>query len=203
MDLTNIDPAAWSAAIVALLTTIFTFFKWLLPFLRTWVKDARRSKNQRLTESGMKKYQDLYLSLQELEHHGVQRTIIFAGHNGGGIPKPGTPFYVSALHWLIDAQDRDSPNKLQNLPVDAAYISMLGDIMDNGTARIHTEDMPPSQLRDIYVAGGVSDSLIVFLGNADNRLYYMSASLFNGSLTEPQVTEIKLQANIVRNLIHG
>ena len=117
------DPASWAAAVGAVLSAIFAFFKWLLPFL-TGLGEVATS--MRSTLEGFSKYQKLYLALQAIEDSGVQRSIVFAGHNSGGVPKPGSPFYVSALHWSTRvSRTEEAPPKYQNLPVDAGYISML------------------------------------------------------------------------------
>jgi hypothetical protein len=191
------DPAAWAAAVTAVLSGIFAFAKWLLPFLREWDKSRTDTKTIR----GFAKYQKLYLALQAIQDAGVQRAIIFAGHNGGGIPKPGSPFYVSALHWTTEDPDRGGPSKYQQLPVDAGYISMLVNAMSSGEIRYKTKEMTPCQLRDIYLAEGVEDSLVVYLGTHERQLFYMSAATFYGGLTDTQLTEIRLQANVIRNIL--
>lgn len=193
----DVDPAAWAAAVSTVMASIFAFFKWLLPFLREW--DQRRRDRQTLT--GFSRYQQLYSALNAIEDAGVPRSIVFAGHNSGGIPKPGSPFYVSALHWNIAGGDSSTPTKYTHLPVDTGYVSMLVEAMNNGSTRFTTADMPPCQLKDIYSAEGVSDSLVVYLGTRDKKLYYMSAAVLEGELTDDQATEIRLQANVIRNIL--
>ena len=191
------ESAPWAAVVGAVLTAILTFSKWLLPFLRDWTRARRDAK----TIDGFARYQELYLALQAIEDAGIQRTIIFAGHNSGGIPKPGSPFYVSALHWMSEAPDRGGPAKYARLPVDAGYVAMLVDVMNCGEARFAPEDMGDCQLKSLYTAEGVEDSLLLFLGTRDKRLFYMSASTFYGKMNERQLTEIRLQANIIHNIL--
>ena len=73
--------------------------------------------------------------------------------------------------------------------------------MSEGSIRFTTEDMPDSQLKDIYLAEGVEDSFIVFLGTHDKQLFYMSSATFHGKLNDRQLTEIRLQANVIRNIL--
>ncbi len=197
-----IDIAAWGAAITAVLTTIFGFFKWLLPFLRARRKLTVENKVQMDVEEGLRRHRLLYASLRSLEDHGIQRSVIFAGHNDGGIPRPGTPFYVSALHWMIDRRDRDTPDKYQHLPVDTKCIELLLRTKEQGNARFTTADMEPCQMRDVYEAEGITDSFVASLGVIDKKLFFLSAAVFSGKLTPDQITEIKIQANRISDLIH-
>ena len=191
------DSSSWATAVGAVLSAIFAFFKWLLPFLKEWERTRRDIR----TVQGFALYQKLYLALEGIRDAGVQRVIVFSGHNGGGIPRPGSPFFVSALHWSIEARDRTTPNKYQNLPIDTGYISMLVDVMDRGELRFHPDDMPCCQLKDIYLSEGVEDSFVIYLGTKDKQLYYLSAATFHGAMTASQLTEIRLQANVIRNIL--
>lgn len=195
------DVEAWGVAVTAVLTTVFGFFKWLLPFLREQHAARKGARVTADVEGALRKHRQLYAAMQALEDAGIQRSVIFAGHNGGGIPRPGTPFYVSALHWMVDQRDRQAPHKYQHLPVDAPYINLLLEVRDSGPYRFTTEDHAPGQLRDIYLAEGVTDALIVPLGLVDRRLLFMSAAVFEGELTDSQITEIKVQANLISDLI--
>lgn len=192
--------ATWtSSAVLALVASITGFAKWLLPFLRKWERERLRAQ----TEQGIRDTQRMYSHLMALEAAGVPRTIIFAGHNSGGIPKPGSPFYTSAMHWNIDHTIGDpwTPEKYQDLPVDASYSKMLVDLIDNGEVRFTTADMPSSQLKAIYEAEGVTDCFITFLGIDNKQIHYMSSALYGGELTEDQITEIRLRSNAIRQLI--
>ena len=78
---------------------------------------------------------------------------------------------------------------------------MLVDVMDRGEIRFQPEDMPNCQLKDIYLSEGVEDSFVVYLGTKDKQLYYLSAATFHGVMTSCQLTEIRLQANAIRNIL--
>lgn len=192
------EPVSWTAgAVLALLTAIFGFVKWLLPFLRQMQLDKWR----RRTEQGARDIQSMYDEMDAILNNGAQRVIIFSGHNSGGLPRPGAPFYVSAQHWSFDGPARWSPERYQELPVDGEYANMLVSIMDKGHVRYTTEEMEPCQLRDIYKAEGVTDSLVLYLGSRDKQLRYMSVALYHGTFTDNQITEIRIRANTIRRLV--
>lgn len=191
------DAPTWAASAAAALSATFAFFKWALPFFRDWQK----SRADREVSKKYGWYQDLYSVLQEILGLGTDRVIVFKGHNGGGLPRPGTPFYVTAVHWLMGASGVSRPQLFRNLPPDLEYVKMLVDVKNEGSALYATEDMAPCQLRRIYEAEGVNSSLVVFLGLKDREMYYMSVALQDGKISDTVRTEIELRANLVRNLI--
>ena len=200
-DLTPELVASLGAAATAVMGSAFGFTKWLLTWIKQVVADRRSAREHVLTVEGLRAFQELYEAIQVIRDHGVERVLVFVGHNSGGIPRPGSPFFVSALHWSVDGAHQEYPARYQNLPVDAQMVQTLVAMRDNGEVRATTEKLKPCQLKNYYEAEGVTDSLLLPLGISEKKLYFLSAGSYYGNLSNKQVTEIQLQANRIRNIL--
>lgn len=147
---------------------------------------------------GLKKIQDFNLKLQNFQEHGAERVILFRGHNGGGYPAPGMPYYVSASRcWTSLGSEQQILNNYRNLLVDAEYITMLLDAWSDRKKAVVliTEQMPDCELKSYYLAEGVSTSMVIILGMRERSLFYMSAAKYGGLFEEAEKTLIRLSAN--------
>lgn len=188
---------AIATAIGTIATGAFAFVKWYLPW--------RREKKQNVkTISGMQSIHNLYGAMQEMVDPAIDRIILFAGHNGGGIPSASKPFYVTALHWIADAASGKVIEDYAGIRVDAEYVSMLLSIREKGHVFYVTDEMPDCKLRQYYHLEGVSQSIIVFLTVKNKRFYYLSAASHQtAGLTLKQVSRVLLKAEKIRNLLEG
>lgn len=159
--------------------------KWWLLY-----KAKQRKKN---VAAGIAALHDVYSLMEDIRDHGVDRVILWTGHNGGGIPKPSSPFWVSALHWsVIEGREEEMVN-YQRVHVDAAYIKMLQDMNQNSSVRYKVEEMADCLLKRIYTAEGVRESHIYFISVQDQAMFYLSvASYADGVFNENKITNIDL-----------
>lgn len=196
--------AALITAVAGLIAALVAGANWITKQVRKgWVAYRIRRNDEEL-RAGMLRHQEVSQTLQVLrDDYGIERLIIFEGHNCGGIPTPGRPFYVTAVHWLTEGRNRTAPERFRDLPIDAYYMNMLVRVMQDGDLRFTTESEPPCQLREIYRADGIKDSLILYLGNYGRSIFYMSAASFTGELSDRQLTEARLQANRIGKLIEA
>lgn len=150
--------------------------------------------------AGMEATRNVYRILREVvDECGCERVILFAGHNSGGIPRPHSPFYVTALHWALIHESYSAAVKdYQNLPVDAWYIGMLLEAERNGVVELDPETMPPCQLRDYYRMEGVTHALVLFVAITENKFLYVSAAKYGERISEADKTRISLKVAKMR-----
>lgn len=82
----------------ALAAACASFGKWIAPWAarRMMVNDVHR---------GIRLLNTLHETMESaIEVGAAHRIIIFSAHNSGGLPRPGAPFYASAIHWAVDRQ---------------------------------------------------------------------------------------------------
>lgn len=156
---------------------------------------------------GLERISNMSARLQALEEHGAERVILFRGHNGGGYPTPGMPFYVSASQWhTTKGRDSDAIANYRNLMVDSDYVKMLLAAWTSSGQYVNliTETMPPCQLKRWYEAEGVSASAVFVMGIQNKAMFYLSAARYEGVFTEKDLTSIHLAVNgIWQDMIGG
>lgn len=190
------------AGISAIVATVAAGVKWVAPWAakRLMVQDVHR---------GIRLLNTLHETMESaIEAGAAHRIIIFSAHNSGGIPKPGSPFYASAIHWAIDRQwarnsgfTDEKLSDYHHLELDHTYVSMLAGMLTSGEHRFVTESEGPSLLRSIYQGTGVSDSLLVYLGVYDKKMVYASFARYGGELSESDLTVIRLKAGLLRGCL--
>lgn len=181
---------------------VLGFLRWLLPFFRNiW---ARRNESKIILSR--EKVQTIYNELTSLATDKLStRSAVFVGHNCGGLPDSGRPFYTSILYYhdAFPGEKDIELSRYTNVVVDQAYNTLILDIHENGYQVIKTKEMIPSQLKNYYEAEGVTESVVVFLKVKHKELFYMSMARYEeddiSDYTQAEVTEMLLRAGTIRN----
>lgn len=185
-----------TAIILALIgnaAVFFAFIQWLLP----WWTQKRRSA----VALGLQRVSEMYRTMTASLERGVDRCILFAAHNSGGLPRIGAPLYATALHWVIRTKDNRVLQRYDRVGVDAFYVQMLLELYARGYYRFTTAAHKPCQLRDIYEMEGVTDSALFYIGIRDNQFLYISFSKYEGAFTEKEIIFLRLEVDhIIANL---
>lgn len=154
---------------------------------------------------------------QEVDITGVDRAVLFRGHNCGGVPTIGKPYYADVVFSSISEKyaDKMSMNqddirdKYTNILVDAGYVSMLAEAIDSKSHDliVDVSTMPECLLKSIYEMEGVEHSIISFLATRNGvDIIYMSQSRHDSTpFTDSQIINARLSANKMRQLLkeHG
>lgn len=201
--MTSENWAGLTALVAAVGAVGLKFVKWFFPWLK-------KQSGKRDVVKGIQQIHRLYEVMQDahdtLEAH---RVILWTAHNTGGVPRANAPFYASALHWTIDKKwSKQYARPLENvadythLPVDAAYISMLCTLMEDGDYHYesHKHD-DNTMLAEIYKQSGATDSYIVLLGFHANKMFYVSFARYDGKFTGEQKTALYLKANLMKAIL--
>lgn len=178
---------AWQAVLVALaggiallVTALFTGLKRVLD---EWVAKFSKRVRKRTYIQQIEKLADFLEQFEKIKKIvEVQRCIIFHGHNCGGLPTPGKPYTVRAVHGWTTKEGKDDPGDKYDfdLHVDGHYIRMLEDIVKTGAVTQALESMPAdSKLRSYYVEEGVRYSKLYYLGMIDDELIFLAAATYD------------------------
>jgi hypothetical protein len=185
-------------ALTGLAGGVVTLLKVVIP----WAESRRGTAN------GLDQLQVLHDTMKSCHEHGAERVIIFYGHNSGGIPKPGSPFYATAVHWEkmngFDKQygrPEESIRDYAMLPVDGAYIEMLNEMRQSSHVRFTPSKTSNCLLKHIYEKNGMSEGILVFLGIYKKRIYYMSFAKYEKEFNDAEITALLLKANLIRGII--
>lgn len=170
------------------------------PVLMHILQRRRNEKMRTGVMRGLEATRAIYGLLHEIVHStSAERVVLFAGHNSGGVPRPHSPFYVTALHWVCKNQHQASLIRdYQGLIVDANYIGMLLDVERHGKVTLIPEHMPECQLKQIYASEGISQSIIFYIAITENKFLYLSVAKYSGQFDVNEVTRINLKVMKMR-----
>ena len=142
-------------------------------------KEIKLNKRRGDFVKGMESLQRIYGRMADIQADFASRVLIFSGHDSGGLPRVGSPFWVTILHWV--AHPRNKPRNLacyENISVDLQYISMLIAAQKEGMVFLRVTEMPDCLLKNYYQAEEVSQSLIIHLGIREKSMFYMSVARY-------------------------
>lgn len=173
-----------------------------LGFIKWWNTKRSQKRAIQKVSDGVSELRSAFQVMEEVVHHRrlCDRSIVFAAHNDGGYPSLTCPYYASAVHWVtIKEESYKRISDYRNLPVDSAYIKMVGSIIKEGHVLMDYGTMEPGILKDIYELENVGQSLIVLLGIKDKKLFYMGFARFKdgNKFTVGDITRLKLAAHTV------
>jgi len=177
-------------AVAASAGAVLAFARWLLPW--AW---ARRNDH---VARGLYRLSEAYRAMTAMRDAGADRVMLFGAHNGGGVPRIGSPLYASVIHKSIDNANMARVQDYRNVSVDAAYIEMLISMYANGRYHFRTLDHAPCLLREFYEIEGVTDSYLYFLGIRENQFLYLSAAKYGGEFSTGELAKMKLQVDHIR-----
>lgn len=125
------------------------------------------------------------------------RVLLLCSHNGGGVPKLGSPVYISVV---LESHDEHLPSireEVQRRSFDGPYEELLAAVVDKKSAVLETTDLETGcQLRTIYEAQGITQSHVYLVRiSKDLSILYLSIQF-----TDP---DMKITANEQRVLDAG
>jgi len=132
----------------------------------------------------------------------ASRVVIFSGHNGGGLPRPSSRYYTTAVHWEVEDEYSLAMADYKNIPVDQQYISMLLDSYEKDSCRMETSKMVDCHIKRIYEAEKITDSLVFFLDVHENNFIYASIATKDlEGYHKDDVTKIEVLACKLRDVV--
>lgn len=198
MDALVYEPTLW-VAVIGLAGVVTSSVGTLL--VKAWLERRSGRREHREVLKGLQQMHLIYRLMQEMVTDcGAERVLLLAGHNSGGVPRAHSPYWTTALHWALRRPSTAGMIKdYQNIAVDAEYIAMLLRCEAAGEIELETQNMPTCQLKDYYMAEGVTRSIVVFLGIKECKLLYLSAARYDDApYTLAQRAALRLKAARIR-----
>ena len=149
--------AAITAMVLALKPAALTARKAL-----RWFRSQEYAKD---TVSNLTHLQTINDQMWAIENtiDSVERVLLFAGHNCGGLPSLEKPYYVTQIGKAIDPDHRIRLGDYTKVEVGRQYIAMLLDVFKKREISFVTRHEPEGQLKDYYTNEGVEEAKIFFL----------------------------------------
>lgn len=172
-------------------------------YIITWFKLKTKKLMRQQHGHGLQMLGDFRSIIDSLEALPfIERVLVFAGQDSGGIPQPGNPYTVKALDgW--SKKHPELPERFRfEYQVDVAYCNMLAKMINDGFVRLTVADMPEGILKSIYREEGVVDSLLYYLGVDEHILTYMIVASYKSVFTPDQVVKIELYVHRIRAILN-
>lgn len=111
-----------------------------------------------------------------LESNKVERVLVLKAHNGGGLIRPNTPLYVSAIYEDYIHPFTSVRDTYQKVSIDEHYIRTLMDLCSKKSIKIKTKNLPQSLQKDIYEGEGILYSEMFYLGQDKKNVYFCTCA---------------------------
>jgi hypothetical protein len=159
-----------------------------------WLKRlAKGAKNYMASQIGkMASYMEAIDAIKGINN--VDRVLVFRGKNGGGLPKPGKPYAIKAVHGWAKDKNRDPMHRYNfDMPIDAYYARLLEELIKEGHVEVEPENIPDgATLKVYYKSEGIVQSRLYFLGIMGDELLYISVATFSQKYNPADCIEIDL-----------
>jgi len=200
---------AWETVIASIITgvviVVAAFFTGLRDIVITWlhrlqIQLRRRTYTQRVEQ--LARFLEVFEGLGKI--NGVDRAVIFHGHNCGGLPAPGRPYTVKAIHaWCNEPSKGELVERYGfELQVDVHYIRVLEDLVKTGHSIQDMSVMPEdSKLYDYYNDEGVKYSILYYLGIVDKELIFLSVASYTGALEKKDIVKLEFEVDHLRAIM--
>lgn len=147
------------------------------------------------------KWHSIIESIRALPY--VDRVLVFTGRNGGGVPKPGKPYYVCCTGGWSTLPD-SHPERLYAGPliVDAAYMNLIVETIAAGKVLANTEAMPKeAMLRKYYEEEKVIESVFYLLSLDSAEMIYCSVATYTKTFLPHELARVEMVVDQVRGLM--
>lgn len=134
----------------------------------------------------------------------VQRILLFAGANGGGLPDPGKPYRViSKYGWAEDPHPNPHQNYNYSLQVDRGYCELLQRMIRDGRAVVTYASMSDFMLKKYYHIEGVVQSVMYLLSvdQENGEIMYLSVASYNREFTDGELQYIDVRVDRMRSIL--
>lgn len=134
----------------------------------------------------------------------VQRILLYAGANGGGLPDPDKPYRVMSKHgWAEDPHPNPHANYNYSLKVDRGYCEMLQRMVRDGRVVLTYATMSDFMLKKYYHIEGVVQSVLYLLSiDTDNgEIMYLSVASYKRDFTDEELQYIDVRVDRMRSVL--
>lgn len=190
---------AITAGLATLVTVFFQQISKKVQFkLEQWKIQTRSLHFEGLTQ--LKKWYEIIETLKNLDY--VDCVLIFTGRNGGGVPEPGRPYYVSARIGFSTVKNDVAKMYEGPLPIDSYYMGYLLDMIKNQVFVITIKDMPiTANIYKYYQEEGVVQAIWYPLRVESTELLYCSIASYKKNFEPHEMAKISMIIEKLRGLM--
>lgn len=135
------------------------------------------------------------IAIRVIRESDVHRCLVLFTTNGGGIPRPGSTLYATAIVNQVDEKHQSKWRKFEKLEIDMPYLKMLQKVAQQGHQVLYTESMEEGMLREIYEKTGVKYAEVHSLYQAPDAFYYASFASMKEAHLETARHDIRMAVN--------
>lgn len=160
-----------------------------------------RNSKRKLTEDFFNDTKEVINIIEEMvENPNVDRVLLFRGGNGGSIPKVGKDYYIKAI---FEAHKDEPPRPLlkvyDNVIPDAAYITLLLNLIEHKTQVYDVSAMQDCLLKKIYESENILGSEVFLLHQTKEYIFYGSvASKHNANFNNDIITKLEIESSVAK-----
>lgn len=190
----------WETVLLALIASGF-FTVMISGFKSTWLEWFKLKLNIHATKANllMKSRIDVYDVLNELKNAvDSPRTLVLYTEDGGGLPKPGSPLYITILYEATDKEVTSIKHDIQHILTDESYDMMLSTLITDAIFISKTTDLSSGILRQFYEMDEINSTIVVPILQTKKRFYYLSVA-FKAEHSYEELTSLTLRVVLAAN----
>lgn len=186
--MTKVEPHHITPVIAIILAVINAKHLWrfFTVTMQTLSPTRRRKRNYVNQMHHLNRIQEKMAAIRHLDT--VDRVVMFAGHNGGGLPRASSRYYTTALHWEVEEDFTKNVGEYKDIPVDYPYVKMLLQAEDENKSHFTTDSEEDCLLKRYYLVDGVVESVTYYLDIEDNNFIYLTVSTKSGFTDEDKMS---------------
>lgn len=155
-------------------------------------------------EKELRRISKIYNQFKDLaDRVGAHRVVLVKATNGGGLPSPGKPLYISVVTEVTKPGVKIITPEWQQRLADEHYIKLLEEVYVKGHALIYPEELPEySILRGVYTISDTQQAAVEKIGVYGNSFYYLTIHWDKKKkLTTSDVYYIKCQVDNLKRML--
>lgn len=176
----------------------------LLAYILRFLLELRRERAASRHTQGLEDQVEVYAILNRLlDSVGAVRAAIIRSKNGGGIPRPDKPVYISRLHQVYTPKHGDDYRSWDGLLADETSSKVLLELVKEGQAHVRLADLPPASDISLHMqAVGSKQRLYRILHLSGTEGIFLEVGLdTEDELTPGQEYEVRLAARELRRIL--
>lgn len=174
---------------------ISTFGPSLTHAMKYWMQEGAGKRNKaEAAEAAARVHHILNDAVVRL---GSKRALILYTENGGGVPKPGLPIYVTVLYEMFRNEGDSIREHVQRIMCDGFYCEMISNLLNSPENKVYliTRAMPRCYLKGLYEKAGTELSVVIYLRSTRRKTFYVSFNFPHANLSDAVDRDLDLLAH--------
>jgi hypothetical protein len=178
----------WAAVLLAVFTSGFgaAFLAFMQFLIKRYDKQRMGSAFPKTAEVG----REIGTIITELMHATkADQVLVLECRNGGKVIQPGAILKSSVYREVFSEKANSVMDRWNKQLLDAYYIGMLDSVFQQGPLMLATDELPPCNLKNIYITQGIQRSHMSAIRTENGVLFYLSVTWQTPTLLENAIVE--------------